>query len=238
MVALAQLIFFKSQSQAIKPRLLLIRKFLDLTVQLYTHNTTLVNQLLLMVVNGNGGQLFPVTYHCLHVYQNSLLFFYLLVFLFLSYDPPCKVLSCSIPVSIYTLSDPQIPMFNMSTVAAIRLLVKEINSLSSSLSDLVPKGSKDDKIWSVMNTDECDTPHETFNRQFDVMFGEDCCDSDGHLCHVHQGKFGMGLIVSYLLKINWSIGFTLDLVHLKLQHLVTELKIVQYISYYIFCHLY
>ena len=127
---------------------------------------------------------------------------------------------------------------SMSTVAAIRLLVKEINSLSSSLSDLVPKGSKDDKIWSVMNTDECNTPHETFNQQFDVMFGEDCHDSDGHLCHVHQGKFGMGLIVSYLSKINWSIGFPLDLVHLKLQHLVTELKIVQYISYYIFCHLY
>jgi hypothetical protein len=53
----------------------------------------------------------------------------------------------------------------MSTPEAIKQLVKEISSLSSSLSDAVLKGSKDDKIWSVLNSREGDTPHETFNRR-------------------------------------------------------------------------
>ena len=124
----------------------------------------------------------------------------------------------------------------MSTPAAtIRLLVKEISTLSNSLSDSVPKGSKDDKIWSVMNTEERDTPHETFNRRFDALFAEDCRDSDGRLHHVRQGKLGMGLVVSYLSKINWTTGFPLDLVELKLQRLVTELKFLQCVPDLIIC---
>lgn len=117
----------------------------------------------------------------------------------------------------------------MTTLTTIRQLVKEIGALSHSLSDAVPKGSKDNKIWSVMNMEECDTPHETFNRQFDALFAEDCRDSDGHLHHVHQGKLGMGLVVPYLSKINWA-SFLLDLMELKLQCLITELKHLQYIS--------
>jgi hypothetical protein len=115
----------------------------------------------------------------------------------------------------------------MSTPETIKQLVKVINALSSSLSDAVPKGSQDDKIWSVMNTKEGDTPHETFNRRFDVLFGEDCRDSGGHLHHIRQGKLGMGLIISYLLKIDWLEDFPLDLVELKLQRLVDELKYLQ-----------
>jgi hypothetical protein len=80
-----------------------------------------------------------------------------------------------------------------------------------------------------MNTNELDTPHETFNRRFDAMFAEDCRNSDGHLHYVRQGKLGMGLVVSYLSKINWTTGFPLDLVELKLQRLVTELKSLQYV---------
>lgn len=117
----------------------------------------------------------------------------------------------------------------MSTVAGIKLLVKEIGVLSSSLSDAVPKGSKDDKIWSVMNSEERDTPHETFNQRFDALFAEDCRDSDGHLHYVRQGKHGMGLVISYLSKIKWT-DFPLDLVELKLQRLIAELKSLQYVS--------
>jgi hypothetical protein len=126
----------------------------------------------------------------------------------------------------------------MSTPATIRLLVKDINIFSNSLSDSVPKGSKDNKIWSVMNTEEHDTPHETFNQRFDALFTEDCRDSDGRLHLVHQSKLGMGLVVSYLSKINWTIGFPLDLVELKLQCLVTELKVLQYVPYSIIYHPY
>ena len=78
-----------------------------------------------------------------------------------------------------------------------------------------------------MNTMKGDNPHKTFNHQFDALFGEDCCDSGGHLHHVHQGKLGMSLIVSYLSKINWTNGFPLDLVEIKLLRLVDELKYLQ-----------
>jgi hypothetical protein len=116
----------------------------------------------------------------------------------------------------------------MSTITSIKLLVKEIASLSNTLADSVPKATQDNKIWSVMHSDERDTVFETFNRRFNILFAEDCHDSDGHLQHVRQGKHGMGLIVSYLSKINWT-GSPLDLVEIKLQRLLTELKCMQYV---------
>src|SRR5260370_40456484 len=115
----------------------------------------------------------------------------------------------------------------MPTSVTIKLHLNDISVLSNSLSDAVPKGSKDNKIWSVLNTKEGDIPHETFNHQFDALFGEDCRDSGGRLLYVRQGKLGMGLVISYLSKINWAAGFPLDLVELKLQQLVTELKVLQ-----------
>ena len=48
----------------------------------------------------------------------------------------------------------------------------------------------------------------------------------------------MGLVVSYLSKINWMIGFPLNLVELKLQYLVTELKGLQYVPDSIVYHPY
>lgn len=120
---------------------------------------------------------------------------------------------------------PSVP--KMSTPETVKQLVKEISALSSSLSDAVPKGSKDDKIWSVLNTKEGDTPHETFNRRFDALFGEDCRDPGGRLHHIRQGKLGMGLVISYLSKLNWTKDFPLDLVELKLQRLADELKHLQ-----------
>ena len=114
----------------------------------------------------------------------------------------------------------------MCTVEAIKQLVKEIGSLSSSLSDTVPKGSKDDKISTIINSKEGDYPHETFNHRFDVLFGEDCRDSHGRLLHVRQGKLGMNLVVSYLSKIDWA-DFPLDIVELKLQRLIAELRHLQ-----------
>src|SRR5258707_14579462 len=122
---------------------------------------------------------------------------------------------------------PSLSFVKMCTLGTVKQLIKDISNLSCSLSDAIPKGSKDDKIWSVMNTAEGDVPHETFNRRFDALFGEDCRDSGGHLPHVRQGKLGMGLVISYLSKIDWAAGFPLDLVELKLQRLVTELKVLQ-----------
>jgi hypothetical protein len=116
------------------------------------------------------------------------------------------------------------------TVAAIKTLVKEITTLSNSLPPFIQQGTKDDKIWSVMNTDQGKTAHETFNRRFDAMFGEDCRDPAGRLQHIRRGKLGMGLVCSYLSKCNWVDGFPLDLVEIKLQRLIAELTHLQYVA--------
>ena len=104
----------------------------------------------------------------------------------------------------------------MSALETVKSLVKEITALANTLLDAVPKGTKDNKIWSIMNTTEGDTPHETFNQHFDALFGEDCHDTGSCLQHVHQGKLRMSLVISYLLKINWTQNFPLDLMELKL----------------------
>ena len=78
-----------------------------------------------------------------------------------------------------------------------------------------------------MNSAEGENAHETFNRRFDAMFGEDCHNSTGHLQHIHRGRLGMGLVCSYLGKLDWAADFPLDLVKIKLQRLVTELNVLQ-----------
>jgi hypothetical protein len=113
------------------------------------------------------------------------------------------------------------------TISEIESLIKAIITLSNSLLS-VQQGTKADKIWSVMNTEECETSHETFNRRFDAMFGEDCRDDAGRLQYVRKGKFGLGRVCSYLTKIDWEDNFPLDIVEIKLQRLLSELKHLQY----------
>lgn len=112
----------------------------------------------------------------------------------------------------------------MPTIAEIKFLVKDIISLSNLLPLSIPQGTKGGKIWTVMKVDERDTPHETFNMWFNALFGEDCRDSGGRLHHITRGMFGIGCICSYLAKIDWSDHFPLDLVEIKLQRLITELR--------------
>ena len=80
-----------------------------------------------------------------------------------------------------------------------------------------------------MNIKEGDILHETFNCQFDALFEEDCCDPGGRLHHIYQGKLGMGLITSYLSKINWTKDFLWDLMELKLWCLIDGLKYLQWV---------
>jgi len=112
----------------------------------------------------------------------------------------------------------------MPTIAGIKLLTKDIATLSNGLPQSIPQGTKADKIWNVMKVDERDTAFETFNMRFDAMFGEDCRDSGGRLHHISRGRFGIGCVCSYLAKVDWSNGFPLDLVEIKLQRLLTELR--------------
>ena len=66
--------------------------------------------------------------------------------------------------------------------------------------------------------------HKTFNRCFDAMFGEDCRDTSGRLQYVHKGRLELGRVCSYLSKIDWADNFPLDIVEIKLQRLIRELK--------------
>ena len=111
----------------------------------------------------------------------------------------------------------------MPTIEEIVQLAKKISTLSSSLPPSVPKATPKDKIWTVWQTQEGDTPFETFNKRFDALFSEDCRDAEGRLPHIRQGKSGMGLVSGYLKKLDWSEGFPLDLVAIKLQRLAAEL---------------
>jgi hypothetical protein len=119
-------------------------------------------------------------------------------------------------------------------MSKIKALVKNITTLSNTLPLSIQQGTKDDKIWSVMHADERDMAHETFNRRFDALFREDCRDASGRLLHIRRGKLGLGLVTSYLSKIDWAHGFPLDLVEIKLQRLLTELKELQYVANFIF----
>ena len=105
----------------------------------------------------------------------------------------------------------------MTTISEIKTLIKAITTLSNSLPQSVQQGTKEDKIWSIMNTEECETAHETFNRRFDAMFGEDCRDDAGCLLYICKGKLGLGRVCSYLSKIDWADDFPLDIVEIKLQ---------------------
>lgn len=119
----------------------------------------------------------------------------------------------------------------MASVSDINHLVKNIATLSNALPASVKKGSVKDKICTVMHGDQHDTPFETFNIRFDALFAEDCRDSNGRLHYIRQGKSGMGIVNSYLKKIDWSNGFPLDLVEKKLLRLSNELSYLVYVSH-------
>jgi len=119
----------------------------------------------------------------------------------------------------------------MTTIQQITELIKTVVALSNSLPKSIPSATTKDKIYIVLNTAEGATTFETFNRHFDALFGEDCRNSEGRLHHIRQGKIGMGLVCSYLNKIDWSdVDIPLDLVEKKLVRLNTELTYLKAIN--------
>ena len=120
----------------------------------------------------------------------------------------------------------------MPSLGEIQLLVHNIISLACNSIFSAQNATKYDKIYKVMHTTKGKTPHKTFNCRFDALFGEDCCNSSGHLHYIHKGKHGMDLVCKYLSEIDWSNGFPLDLVEIKLKWLSEELKILLCVSIY------
>jgi hypothetical protein len=116
----------------------------------------------------------------------------------------------------------------MITVSKVQTLIKSISVHSNFLPKSVPNGTTQDKIWTVMHSPQGETGFETFNQRFDALFGKDCHDSDGHLQHIRQGKYGMKHVCTYLSNIKWMNEFLLNLVENKLVRLNTELAHLRY----------
>ena len=67
-----------------------------------------------------------------------------------------------------------------------------------SLPPSVPLATDEDRILAVMNSPEGKSTWHTFNKHFDVPFGEDCHDSTGKLHHIHHGHLSMDKVCDYL----------------------------------------
>ena len=67
------------------------------------------------------------------------------------------------------------------SLISLELLVDKIIALTKILPKSVPEATCKDHIYEVMTTVTGDSLWETFNRRFDILFGEDCRDQEGRL---------------------------------------------------------
>ena len=93
----------------------------------------------------------------------------------------------------------------------IKTSISHITNLCKDIPMSIPIGNKRSKIHLVMTSNEEKDSWETFNKQFDALFTEDCHDGQGRLHHICCGEFGMDMIVQYLstLDINAQQPFAL-----------------------------
>lgn len=114
---------------------------------------------------------------------------------------------------------------NQKTDSELRTLelIQGIIALAHKLPDTIPDATKEDVICTAMKTTG-DTDWETFNRRFDAVFGDDCRDADGRLKYLRRGRLGLTAVCSYLQRVPDQKGMPLDLVNIKLERLLDELK--------------
>jgi hypothetical protein len=93
----------------------------------------------------------------------------------------------------------------MASGAASHPAVKECQTLTVNIAcnqhllpATVPRATEDDDIYRVFTTIEEETQWETFNRRFDIIFGNHLRNESGDLKNVKRGPFGMGLVSRYL----------------------------------------
>lgn len=117
-------------------------------------------------------------------------------------------------------------------VAAITVLIDQIESLCSSLPKLVPRSTQKDRIYYVLN--EIKGPDtgalaksSTFVCRMDLLFGSDARNDDGRFIHIRHGPWGVPLLIQYFRKINWiSDGISLATATLKLTQILEEIQIL------------
>lgn len=118
------------------------------------------------------------------------------------------------------------------TIEQIESVVGQIEKLGKSLPASIPEGNKNDKIYNIMSTANGSTLWETFNRRFDVLFGEDCRGPDGRLLHVRRGRLGIQKVSAYLSRVGHEDAMKpfYDIMMIKLERLQQELDVLWYDS--------
>jgi hypothetical protein len=117
-------------------------------------------------------------------------------------------------------------------VAAIVLLIDQIESLCRSLPKSIPNGTKDDRIYYVLNKVQgLDTgaaaKSSTFICRMDLLFGSDTRDDDGRLTNFRRGPWGISYVLQYFRRIDWqSDGISLSAATLKLTQVLEEMQIL------------
>jgi len=113
-------------------------------------------------------------------------------------------------------------------VEDIKTSISHITVLCKEFLINVPIGNKRSKIYLVMTSDEGGDTWQTFNKQLDALFAEDCRDGQGWLHHICHGEFGMDKVVQYLSTLDINL-LPLDLVAKKLDWLEAELEILSWV---------
>ncbi|KAJ6611076.1 hypothetical protein B0H10DRAFT_1953361 [Mycena sp. CBHHK59/15] len=104
-------------------------------------------------------------------------------------------------------------------------LIKKLTTLSKALPDSVPTATEEDDIRRIMTEVTGDDPQQTFVRRFDIVFGMQTCDSEGHLTRIRRGALGMDCVLEYLNSIPWiSTTIELSVVEPKLSQLIEEME--------------
>lgn len=109
-------------------------------------------------------------------------------------------------------------------------LISTILQLGKGLPDSIPEGKKSDQLHRVMTTVSGDSHWGTFNRRFDILFGEDCRDANGRLHHIRRGRYGFAMVMAYLQRtVDENLGSMRDFyipMVLKLDRLKCELEVL------------
>jgi hypothetical protein len=117
-----------------------------------------------------------------------------------------------------------------AAITAASLIVNLI-SLCQGLPRSVPKAKKDDRIYHIITNVNEDDPWHSFNRKFDLLFGEDCRDENGRLQNIRRGRYGMGAVCAYLKKIKTEEQwFLAELAVIKLERICNEVIKLKYLS--------
>ena len=77
----------------------------------------------------------------------------------------------------------------MAQLPSFQVSVSEINVLCSEFPMTVQNGSNWCKINQVLSLEEGESAWQTFNQRLDALFGENCRDAAGQLCHICHGEF-------------------------------------------------